>query len=238
MEKSLKQRLEGVEEHIKDLQKTNHELTHEIKRLQAVSEIQNLMGRYEYFHAQHRNDKMIELYAQKAPGVRFYLGEIGYWEGTSAPARAHTVLSGGSDDELHKGRLHLHPITTPVIEIAGDGKTAKGVWITIGIGIMPNPEINGQFINQWTVSSYGVDFIKEDDRWKFWRFHIYRFLSNSFDKPFSDYEADTKAGLNIPPDLRPDGPAVDDYPYRRNARVNFKPDPPEPFETFDLENIY
>jgi hypothetical protein len=206
--------------------------------LHAVNEIQNLMGRYEYFHAQRRKDKMVELYAKKAPGVRFYLGEIGYWEGADAPERAHTVLSGGNDEELHKGRIHLHPLTTPVIEVAGDGKTAKGVWITVGMGIMPDPKNKGQFINQWTTSTYGVDFIKEDGKWKFWRFHIYRLLSNNFNQPFSEYEADAKAGLKIPSDLKPDGPAVDDYPYRRSELVNFKPDPPEPFETFDLKNMY
>lgn len=238
MEDSLKMKVKEIEENIRELQETNQKLKHEIERLHAVNEIENLMGRYEYFHAQRRKDKMVELYAKKALGVRFYLGEIGYWEGADAPDRAHTVLSGGNDEELHKGRIHLHPLTTPVIEVAGDGKTARGVWITIGIGIMPDPKNKGQFINQWTTSTYGVDFIKEDGKWKFWRFHIYRLLSNNFNQPFSDYDADAKAGLNFPPELRPDGPAVDDYPYRRNALVNFKPDPPEPFETFDLNKTY
>lgn len=83
-----------------------------------------------------------------------------------------------------------------------------------------------------------MDFIKEDGRCKIWHFHIYRLLSNPFDKPWSEYEANIQAGLNIPPELKPDGPAIDDYPYRRNAVFNFKPDPPEPYKTFDPKNTY
>jgi len=37
---------------------------------------------------------------------------------------------------MRKGRLHLHPITTPVIQVASDGQTAKETWITLDIGIM------------------------------------------------------------------------------------------------------
>jgi hypothetical protein len=64
------------------------------------------------------------------------LGETGYWEDINAPVRFRSVLTGDGDDEMRKGRLHLHPITTPVIQVASDGQTAKETWITLDIGIM------------------------------------------------------------------------------------------------------
>lgn len=54
----------------------------------------------------------------------------------------------------------IHTNLTPIIEIAGDGKTAKGVWYSIGMmgNNMSNPE------------KYAADFVKEDGEWKIWHF--------------------------------------------------------------------
>ena len=64
------------------------------------------------------------------------MGETGYWEGIDAPVRFRSVLTGDGEDEMRKGRLHLHPITTPLIQVASEGQTAKETWITLGLGIM------------------------------------------------------------------------------------------------------
>jgi len=42
---------------------------------------------------------------------------------------------------MRKGRLHLHPITTPVIQVASGGQTAKETLITLGIGVMRDQKI-------------------------------------------------------------------------------------------------
>jgi hypothetical protein len=47
----------------------------------------------------------------------------GFWEAMKA-------------DEL-KGGIFWHAVTTPVIEVAGDGKTAKVVWFSPGFETMP-----------------------------------------------------------------------------------------------------
>ena len=60
-----------------------------------------------------------------------------------------------------------------MIEVAGDGKTAKGVWIGIGFVARTDAQ-TGEAQCFWEWGKYGVDFIKEDGVWKFWHFHIYR----------------------------------------------------------------
>ena len=71
----------------------------------------------------------------------------------------------------------MRTLTTPIIEIAGDGKTAKAYWYTIGwtSGAQGN---KGQA--QWSFERYGIDFVKEDGDWKIWHFHVY----NDFDTPY------------------------------------------------------
>ncbi len=60
-----------------------------------------------------------------------------------------------------------------MIEVTGDGKTAKGVWIAIGCVARTDAQTGEvQCFGRW--DKYGVDLIKEDGVWKFWHFHIYR----------------------------------------------------------------
>jgi hypothetical protein len=73
----------------------------------------------------------------------------------------------------------MHTQETPVIEVAGDGKTAKGLWYSIGIGVRPNVKSDGTYTKstEWMWEKYAVDFIKEDGKWKIWH------LINMMDEP-------------------------------------------------------
>jgi hypothetical protein len=73
----------------------------------------------------------------------------------------------------------MHTQETPVIEVAGDGKTAKGLWYSIGIGVRANVNSDGTYTKStsWMWEKYAVDFIKEDGKWKIWH------LINMMDEP-------------------------------------------------------
>lgn len=71
-------------------------------------------------------------------------------------------------------RYTVHMQTTPIIEIAGDGKTAKGVWYSPGI--MLRAQIVGDKVYErgsWFMEKYAVDFAKEDGKWKIWHFQMF-----------------------------------------------------------------
>ena len=57
-----------------------------------------------------------------------------------------------------------HLTTSPVIEVAEDGKTAKGLWYTPGF-INSHASANGQIRSQALWERYGGDFVLEDGRW-------------------------------------------------------------------------
>jgi hypothetical protein len=73
----------------------------------------------------------------------------------------------------------MHTQETPVIEVAGDGKTAKGIWYSIGIGVRANVKSDSTYTKStsWMWEKYAVDFIKEDGKWKIWH------LVNMMDEP-------------------------------------------------------
>lgn len=71
-----------------------------------------------------------------------------------------------SDEELYGvGVIQFKPLDTSVIEIAGDGRTAKGMWYCRGsyADLMA-----GGPLSFWTFGCYAVDFVKEGESWKIW----------------------------------------------------------------------
>jgi hypothetical protein len=75
----------------------------------------------------------------------------------------------------------MHTNTTPIIEVAGDGKTAKGTWYSPGMGL--SAHINGTTVSYggtffW--EKYGADFMKENGEWKIWHCQMWYDWTPSF----------------------------------------------------------
>jgi hypothetical protein len=120
--------------------------------------------------------------------------------------------------------------------VARDGKTAKGVWISPGLETRKT-EDTGKFVGLWVWGHYGVDFVKENGKWKFWHFHVYAFLATPYDKSWTE-PIDLSAQLFLPDEIRPD--VLNDYyeMYTTTAEIPYLPVPPEPYETFDEKTAY
>ncbi len=134
------------------------ELTDLEKGVQAyeMQEIKNLMARYEYYHTAKMHRQTLDLFAQHTPGVYIDNSSLGRYEGLKGVeeffVKFHELLDGDK-----KGSLCIHPITTEMLEIARDGKTARGLWILSGngnpcvqcdrraFGLLGMGEISGRF---------------------------------------------------------------------------------------------
>lgn len=75
-------------------------------------------------------------------------------------------LGGKTEEEIYGiGPFHVKPLTAPVIEVAEDGETAKGLWFCLGCDAevtSRGPEAS------WTWGYFAGDFIYEDGDWKIW----------------------------------------------------------------------
>ena len=229
-----------------------------LQRVEDFQQIQNIMGRYPYYiMAGKATEYMTKMFAKKAPDIRVYLGEQGYREGPDAPYRGMPNPLGpdAKPQTARVGSLIIHAPICPVIEVAGDGQTAKGVWIGLGL-IGEKRRETGEPEGIWEWDKYGVDFIKEDNEWKIWRHHIYRLLHQwgvdekwpeQFDKPDEGtmMPRPSAGGPGGPRSSGPgsgppkfDGPAVDDNPYRPDTVQRLVPKPPEPYETWTDTFMY
>ena len=138
-----------------------------------------------------------------------------------------------SFDEERTGAMFQHSLTTRVIEVAGDGKTAKGVWLSPGHETMA---LEGKLTAHWAWAKYGIDFIKEDVVWKIWHLHVYPIFYTSYEKSWADVQ-ENKALLDFlktfPENIKADRPCTYAKAYNRTFAQEYEPVPPEPYETFD-----
>lgn len=164
----------------------------------ALNAISNLMGRYSHLGGLRGEDTLQDLFAMKQPDVS--------WRSPTGPQgpeamRARFRQPGEAPRGEVPGELHIHAMFSPVIEIAGDGKTAKGVWDSFG------PNINsGSEIGSWLWVKYAVDFIKEDGQWKIWHLQVYALFNTPYDKSITQ-SAWERANPGRPPSAAPAGGA-------------------------------
>jgi len=167
--------------------------------------VQNLMSEHEYYHAAGMNLEEVDAlwvspngeYAKTAcffsPGwvmqgvatVRKNYGEGHQSDKEKAfeeLKKAYPQLA-NMDAKTSNigGEFAMHTSTTPVIEVAGDGKTAKGIWYSPGVGLTPH--VSGDSVQVGSIffwEKYAGDFVKENGQWKIWHLGMYYDFTPSF----------------------------------------------------------
>ena len=168
-----------------------------IDRLEAAQACRNLMGKYSYYHTAFRNREYVELWAKREDS--YYRFPFGEYRGYEAIRRCYLEEHGdrtdpGMDQNL-KGMLMMHEMDTEVLEVAQDGQTAKGVWISPGHETVPARDLQeGEAPRgnaHWCWGKYEVEFIKEDGVWKLWHMILYPLFKTSFYKSWGEPGAET-----------------------------------------------
>ena len=146
--------------------------------------IKNLMGKYANLLILNREEDMFDLLWASAEDVclgfngGWYRGQEavrGYWQACVErnmlvakllQKRFPSKLADKTEEEIYGiGPMKVKPMYTPLIEVAEDGKTAKGLWFCWGSH--NDVETCGP-IARWSWGYFAVDFLKEADGWKIW----------------------------------------------------------------------
>lgn len=148
---------------------------------EAMHEIENIMGRYSFLTMLIKDAEVFEkFWSHDDPclGMNdgYYIGYEavkGYFDArrTLADVRAAAAkaaypeqLGGMDEDELRGvGALHAPNMCTPVIEVASDLKTAKGLWFLMGGEVDFYPS---GWDSTMCWGRLGVDFVCENGAWK------------------------------------------------------------------------
>lgn len=224
-----------------------------VERWEHLRAIKNLMGRMSADYTLKKEGQMYETYWAKAADVSlavndgWYLGTQavkGYYQALAEQITAQSKLiadifpeelGGKSQEELNGvGTMDYKPVDTPVVEIAADGKTAKGIWCIRGSHskILPAGPVA-----YWEWGWFAADFILEDGAFKIWHLQYLQEVCCPSGHPWDG------SGDVYPP--LPEFAAASEFVFPKpeiaetvripySAQRPFTPCPrvPEPYETF------
>jgi len=198
------------------------ELYAKVKHLEELEEIKKLQRKYQYWLFKQDYEKIVErCFAQKTPGVRMEASDSGVYKGNDGIKRFFLETMGALREQ--PGAFTMHLAVGPVIEIAKDGKTARGIWFSPGCG--------GTL---WVWGVYMVDYVKEDGKWKFWHVIFSPFFRTPYDKGWSEVPVSgtLKTG-------KEDGPPSRWNPYDKTKKGQelfcHLLEAPEPYDSMDIE---
>jgi hypothetical protein len=192
------------------------ELTHaqSIQRLLDYMDIQNVMAKHSYYYAaQEQWKELDEAWSKKRDDISYghndgyYVGrksvedyygrknETRRKETLEAVSKVYPEIKNVKENE-GVGDLVLHTLTTPYVEIAEDGQTAKGIWMSIGLCSRTGQD--GKVSGMWLWEKFATDFIKEDGEWKIWHFQIYSEVLGNVDQAMLSMFAQQPQGIGTP----------------------------------------
>ncbi len=125
------------------------------ERVRDALEIRNLMGRRAFYQASGQVEAELALWAEDCVYVQNNLCLRGR-ETLAAALRNKAARTG-------QGYMEWHPLTTPLIEIAKDGGSARGFWYSLG----QQGAAGGK--GNWVNGRLRADFIKTEAGWRIWR---------------------------------------------------------------------
>ena len=160
---------------------TTEQLT---QRWEDQRALKNLMGKYANCLILNREQDIFDLFWTSGDDICLSFND-GAYVGTEAVEAYYAAccernklvarllqkrfpeqLGGKSEDEIYGvGPFKVKPLSSPVIEVAADGKTAKGLWHCQGA--YNDVETCGPVAN-WTWGYFAADFVRTEDGWKIW----------------------------------------------------------------------
>ncbi len=129
----------------------------QVQRLWDIEDIKKLIHTRVYYIANEwREQELDDLWTKTKADTASFGSNTGYYVGMESIRNWYTQIGDRS-----VGYLTQHPVSTDLVEVAKDGKTARGLWFSIGQETVPGKAM-------WMSGKLAVDFIKEDGQWKIW----------------------------------------------------------------------
>ena len=180
------------------------------------------MGFHVWYHAHYLNDVELDrVWVTTKPytDTAVWAQNSDYWQGMD---KIRAYYGPKVDQKMQAGGFQFHTLTSQIVVVADDRRTAKGVWYTPGM-------VGGYNGGSWLWERYGVDFVNENGSWKIWHLHVY----TDFGAPVN-----LGSGMGGPP-----GAGQPQVEASYQARIGYRelgansypvliPRPPEAYRTF------
>lgn len=230
------------------------------KKADAYRGICNAMGKHVFGYYGQIQQKELEEYWSSREDIVYAHGNIGYvgrenvynyYTGMTdaIKARGREIIKNTRKeevpDDIGPGYKVMNMLTSPYVEIAADGQSAKGVWMAVSY--MTSLDQQGRADPAMALSRYSGEFVLEEGRWKLLR------RTDYVEGILKDAPSDGPGGPGGPPGGSPPpggGPATSAAQMREEgiklltqmdskwSQSNPEPHIPEPYETMCDEISY
>ena len=208
------------------------DLLHMADVVEDTTAIANIMGAFTFLNCYKQHKRQFENWSHNEPTITLNDGKyVGYeavkaffvdyheaqtrWANETMRKLFPEELGDKSDEEIWAvGSNTVLNFTTPLIEVAFDGQTAKGMWYVYGS----------------TTEVYcAVDFVKEDGVWKIWHMTMFTDIQCPVGGNWGKDKMYPHEGVEIPE------PTVKEHYYTgygEDFLSLVEPPLPEPYDTF------
>lgn len=228
-----------------------------MQRVLDVEDVMDVMNRRVYYliEGKHR-EELADLWVQEPAhrATASFGRNYGYYDGweevtryyvTEYEAQRRAILEELAaedpsipviDDNLGIGFTCMNPNSTPLVEIAGDGKTAQGVWYSIAQET--TGRAGGKSTALWRGEKLAADFVKEAGGWKLWHLVIATDYVNPAGTPHEAQPLEYEPGED-PREVEFGTPTIAKLTHdsRLHWADNYPPEP-VPYETWSEEMGY
>ena len=212
------------------------DLEKQVAELEAIGEIQNLMGAYSFYLDGRKYDEILELFSRREDT---WVDLGGVYRGREGLERLYPgkhydeVVRGRYPGYRGRGNVAKHPQNTPLVVVAEDGMTARGLWTSLGFAafFLGGPDstmfVQGMF-------RYAADFILEDGAWRIWHMVVCNGIGNVSGVPLPPPPGGGEPQAEEDHRFDPDEPSPQTFHYDDDARFPYWPRVPADFPGFDL----
>ena len=204
----------------------------QLARIESEIDILNLASEFTLRIKGGEFEKAYNCFALNTKGVRAEITNTGVYEGTQALHSYYVDYLGRTAGQ--EGCFKLNHICTPVVEVAGNNRTARGMWMSLGMEALKRPDLTppeyaDPFCN-WAFAVWSIDFIKEEGVWKIWHLTVYDEIRTAYEKSWSEQALQMfPEDPSVPAPTRPSGKH---NPFTLSRRPFLHEEPPVPYASF------
>ena len=154
---------------VKELEAKIKTLEKELQRLKDTEAITKLQHVYGYYLTTFMNEELIDLFSDSPETT------LEFVEGTFFGKEGVKNALGHTNNDMNPEFMHQYMQIQGVIDVAEDGKTAKGRWWAFGAMAIPTAERISQtpmdegVYQKFSCGVYENEYIKENGVWKIWK---------------------------------------------------------------------
>ncbi len=202
------------------------------QRIRADIEIANRAAELVYRIKGGEFERALSCFAVNTPGVSAEFSALGVYEGKEKLQEYFLEylpkLAGQA------GTFQYINLCSPVIEVAQDGKTGRGMWLSVGMQALKRPDLIGSYtdpVSLWAMNTWCMDFVQENGVWKIWHLYVLEEVETTYEESWTE-----SAGHKLPVDPaapKPTRPSQRHTPFTAQRKPVLHAEPPVPYDTYD-----